>query len=168
MQPLEKTDWTRTYNTTLTDEEENLFQTWLDKQQYFYDANSSNTVRFTCREFLVHYDLRGWWKYLQDSQNENELNFTRERKYDKPNCPTFSTESIYHGVDGHWGGEWKQVDVGMILPLEEFYPSVTNLEVVGVQGLIDRFAGSTFQKLILPIEIEKSIQDNRETDKNLN
>lgn len=45
-------------------------------------------------------------------------------RYKKPNHPTFSTDSMYHGRDGLEGGKWEQNQAG----IWSFLPGKTNLE----------------------------------------
>lgn len=44
-------------------------------------------------------------------------------KYKRPNHPTFSNESMYHGQNGNEGGQWQEVKPG----LWNFAPGKTNL-----------------------------------------
>jgi len=93
------------YNTELTPEEEKRFQAWATA-----NGRSGDTY---------DYDMRGWWKENGDKSVEGH--FTD--KYKKPNHPTFSNESIYHGRDGNVGGEWSGEEGSM-----SFTPGRTNLE----------------------------------------
>lgn len=81
-------DYTNFYNTPLTPEQEAQFVKW---------AQSSGRARDT-----YDYDLRGAWKDDIQAAANGHLPDT----YKKPNHPTFSAESIYHGADGQYGGEW--------------------------------------------------------------
>lgn len=81
-------DMSGKYNTALSPEDEASYQKW---------AKSSGHENDT-----YDYDMRGAWK-AGAGQNENG-HFTDQFK--KPNHPTFSNESQYHGVDGNEGGAW--------------------------------------------------------------
>jgi hypothetical protein len=84
-------DLTPLYNTPLSPEDEAKFQAWI---------KSSGRERD-----LADYDLRGAWKADAKEAANGHLPDT----WKKPNHPTFSTESLYNGKDGHQGGEWTEV-----------------------------------------------------------
>lgn len=85
-------DYSAKYNTKLTDAEEKEFQKWAKENNREKD--------------VFDYDLRGAWKEIQSgSMSEDERGHLGD-KYKKPNHPTFSTQSIYNGVDGKVGGTW--------------------------------------------------------------
>ena len=98
------------YNTNLTDAEEQQFQAWAKKSGKGNDT--------------YDYDLRGAWKDLQVGEGKEYANGHMTDKYKKPNHPTFSNESQYHGTDGHEGGEWVKEKDGSYT----FNPSETNLK----------------------------------------
>ena len=162
--------WIDNYNTKLSKKNEKLFQDWLDKQRTVFDSQTDSILHYKFRPYLVNYDLRGWWKYLSKNPKENDFGFYWEGKFDKPCCPTFSTESIYHGQDGFYGGKWKNTvnrsALDVLMGPDEFYPSTTNIELVGVEKLIERFAGVP-TRLVLPEDIQMVLDANRETDINL-
>jgi len=85
-------DMTDSYNTPLTPEEEQNFQTWAKKNNKSKD--------------LYDYDMRGFWK---GGEGFNERGHGPDT-YKKPNHPTFSDQSQYHGTDGHQGGSWAGSD----------------------------------------------------------
>jgi hypothetical protein len=85
------------YNTPLSASEESAFRDWAKTHKRGKD--------------LADYDMRGWWKANAGADPE-EGHLTD--KYKKPNHPTFSDESIYHGSKmangtpiegGHWDEE---------------------------------------------------------------
>lgn len=125
-------DLTDQYNTPLSPEEEQAFHLW-----------AGSRVRDT-----YDYDLRGAYKDSGGSPiGEGHFPDT----YKKPNHPTFSNESIYHGKDGHEGGAWMKMPSGQYT----FTPGRTNLESYGASGLQDYFnrveKGNT---LVLPQEAQ--------------
>lgn len=68
-------------------------------------------------------------------------------KFKKPNHPTFSSNSQYHGVNGQFGGQWTQ------LPDKSwtFRPGISNIQSYGVYGLQDYFKQhEKGNRLILP------------------
>lgn len=98
-------DFTDRYNTKLSEPDEKLYQLWLKtlpkEQQNTYD-----------------YDMRGAWQ-AGEGQWDNG-HFTD--RFKKPNHPTFSSESVYNGIDGQYGGEWLNIS-----GRDVFVPSETNL-----------------------------------------
>jgi hypothetical protein len=78
------------YNTPLSPQEEGLFQAWAERMGRMGD--------------LHDYDLRGAWKANAKAAMNGHLPDT----FKKPNHPTFSDESKYHGADGALGGKWTQ------------------------------------------------------------
>jgi hypothetical protein len=109
---------TDSYNTPLTPDEEAAFASWAkaggkDPERERYD-----------------YDLQGYFKKNPGPMSEGHL--TDEFK--KPNHPTFSNESIYHGVDGNEGGVWGQKGDKYI-----FTPGQSNMDVWGPQSLQEYF-----------------------------
>ncbi|MCA0188181.1 MAG: hypothetical protein LCH90_19750 [Proteobacteria bacterium] len=95
------------YNSRLTPEEDEQFGAWAKqngRDQDDYD-----------------YDIRGAWKELQSGQMQEADNGHLGDKYKKPNHPTFSNQSIYHGTESpmggrYEGGEWSEAG-------DEFRPS---------------------------------------------
>lgn len=85
-------DMTDSYNTPLSPQEEQQFQEWAGKHNKLKD--------------LYDYDMRGFWK---NKEGFNERGHGPDT-YKKPNHPTFSDQSQYHGVDGHQGGQWTGSD----------------------------------------------------------
>lgn len=86
-------DFTSKYNTELSPEEEIEYKEWATKNNRLND--------------IYDYDIKGAWKEIKaGTMSEDERKHLGD-KYKKPNHPTFSNQSIYHGVDGYEGGEWK-------------------------------------------------------------
>lgn len=88
-------DLTDYYNTDLSKEDRAKFGDWLKDQ-------SSKTGRDVKKD-LYDYDLGGWFQ-KNGAQELSGAHLTDE--YKKPNHPTFSNQSVYHGVDGVEGGQW--------------------------------------------------------------
>lgn len=107
-------DFTGQYNTKLSPKEEQEFQAWAKKNNKLRD--------------LYDYDMRGAWKAGVAGKGGEHSPDT----YKKPNHPTFSDESIYHGKDkflgGHWGREGNK---------DTYTPGKTNL--YGYEDLRDYF-----------------------------
>ena len=73
------------------------------------------------------YDVQGYW--LAGERPDERGHGTDD--YKKPNHPTFSDESVYHGADGYYGGSWGN---------NEFVPGKTNLEFRTPEQLAEYFA----------------------------
>lgn len=116
-------DMTDQYNTKLSKPDEEKFQSWA--------ADNGRTAD------LENYDMRGWWKQNgktdAQAQGDDRGHFTDEFK--KPNHPTFSDESKYHGVDDNKGGTWGTKD-----GKDTFTPSETNLKNMTPEELKDYFS----------------------------
>ena len=84
------------YNTQLNSKEQKQFDSWVAKES-----------KRRGRDILMDrgaYDVTGFWKSgdykRMDSDNHGSDNWK------KPNHPTFSNQSKYHGADGWYGGYW--------------------------------------------------------------
>lgn len=117
VEPTEPPDFTDKYNTKLSPADEEKFQAAMKENPKL------------ARD-LADYDVRGWWK--QGAATAENGHGTDEFK--KPNHPTFSDESKYHGVDGNQGGHWVE-DNGKF----SYEASPTNLKNYGQGGLADYF-----------------------------
>ena len=117
-------DMTDQYNTQLTPEEQQSFEAWAraggkDPQREKND-----------------YDLQGYFKATNGAPlGEGHLT----DQFKKPNHPTFSTESQYHG-NGNQGGAWGQNPDGTY----NFTPGATNMQVWGAPALQQYF--DTYEK----------------------
>lgn len=104
------TDYTDKYNSYLPKDKEELYELWLKafpkEQQNTYD-----------------YDMIGAFIGGVQSGENNHLPDT----YKKPNHPTFSVDSQYHGSNGRYGGRWIELTDGNWL----FVPSQTNWNLNG-------------------------------------
>ena len=104
------------YDTQLADSEHSAFQDWKAK-----NAPNDNGQ---------DYDLQGAFKAGLTASENGHL----RDDFKKPNHPTFSDESVYHGRDGEEGGHWGTED-----GKDTFTPGPTNLKNHGVLGLIKYF-----------------------------
>jgi hypothetical protein len=119
----DKNDFTEHYNTELSAPEQDSFNGWVKDQ-------SDKTGRDVGKD-VYDYDLQGYWqKNAGDSEDGPQLtggHLTDEFK--KPNHPTFSDQSKYHGVAGNEGGTWEQLPGGESgVQAWSFKPGATNLE----------------------------------------
>lgn len=125
--PPDPYDFSERYNTRLTPDEERQFQRWVTEQSKAQKRDMSRDV--------YDYDLRGFWKSGGEFDEESGHGGD---KFKKPNHPTFSTGSQYHGTDGYQGGLWGS-------PQQKgqpwtFTPSKTNLEMMPLPALQRYFA----------------------------
>ncbi len=116
-------DFTERYNTQLSPQDEAAFQSWTQQQSKAVGRDVSGDT--------YDYDLRGWW---QANPNASLSGGHLTDQFKKPNHPTFSDQSQYHGVDGMQGGQWQQQSDGSYA----FTPGATN--VFSVPELQDYFA----------------------------
>ena len=119
----DKNDFTEHYNTELSPPEQDSFNGWMKDQ-------SAKAGRDVSKD-LYDYDLQGYWqKNAGDTEEGPQLSgghLTDEFK--KPNHPTFSDQSKYHGVAGNEGGSWEQLPGGESgVQAWSFKPGATNLE----------------------------------------
>ena len=101
-------DMTNQYNTLLSPEEERAYQ-----QEY-------------SPEDSYDYDMRGaFTRGIAPGENGHYPD-----TFKKPNHPTFSDQSQYHGKDGYYGGSWQKMGDGW-----QFVPGPANLAIHGMNGL---------------------------------
>lgn len=128
MQSNDPLDYSARYNTPLSPADEAQFQAWAA------NAGRLNDTR--------DYDLRGAFKSGAATAPNGHLPDT----YKKPNHPTFSDESQYHGVDGFQGGTWGGTDEA-----PTFTPGATNLQMRSPAALQAYFqAIEPDTRLVLP------------------
>mgnify|MGYP006291813853 CR=1 FL=1 len=82
-------DFTDKYNTPLTAKETKEYQAWLQTLPEFQRSTRD-------------YDLQGAFKAGLNPAENGHFPDT----FKKPNHPTFSNQSKYHGVEGYMGGNW--------------------------------------------------------------
>jgi hypothetical protein len=87
-------DATEYWNTHLPPDEEARFQQWATQNDRLRD--------------LYDYDMRGAWQEGLQPGPDGHWPDT----YKKPNHPTFSNESMYHGSEGNLGGRWDADETG--------------------------------------------------------
>ena len=113
------------FNTRLSPEEETKFREWAVQNKRDPDAET------------IDYDLRGMWK----SGEGFSANGHGTDRFKKPNHPTFSEESMYHGTPtpsggNYVGGRWTD-------PSENkrgtFTPSLEMLEITHPPELLKRY-----------------------------
>ena len=88
--------YTDRFNTQLNKDEQNLFAEWAAKESERQG-----------RDIMMDkgaYDVQGFWKSGDYKKMDQDNHGTDTWK--KPNHPTFSNQSKYHGVDGFYGGNW--------------------------------------------------------------
>ena len=80
------------------------------------------------------YDMQGWYKANPNADPDAD-GIHYPDTFKKPNHPTFSNQSQYHGIDGNQGGQWQQQQNGSYT----FQPGTTNLKNFQPQDLQDYF-----------------------------
>lgn len=113
------------YNTPLEPDEAENFKGWANQQSQLVGRNVMDD--------LHDYDLQGWWK---DNPDTDLSGAHLVDTYKKPNHPTFSDQSQYHGVNGNSGGTWEQHDDRTWT----FAPGKTNYDNHPVNRLQDYFS----------------------------
>jgi len=88
-------DFSSRYNTALSPTDEARYQAWGQAQA------AQNGGRNPAAD-VYDYDMRGFWQSGQSFADNGHAGDA----FKKPNHPTFSDQSRYHGVDGHQGGSW--------------------------------------------------------------
>lgn len=85
------------------------------------------------------YDMQGWYKEHvasgKSSQGDPSGGDHFTDTYKKPNHPTFSEDSKYHGVDGNEGGQWHLLNDNKFA----FRPGSTNFANHDTKSLSDYF-----------------------------
>lgn len=89
---MDDLDFSSKYNTKLSKADEAKFIAWATENKKLND--------------VYDYDLRGAWKALQAGEMSPDERGHLGDMFKKPNHPTFSDQSVYHGVDNYLGGSW--------------------------------------------------------------
>ena len=109
------------YNTPLNKRQTKKFNKWVEQESI---ARKRDILMD-----LGAYDVQGFWK-SKDYKNRDSDGHGSDR-WKKPNHPAFSNQSVYSGVDGNYGGEWK--------PDGAYLPSKQTLDLYGEDYLRDQF-----------------------------
>lgn len=138
-------DYSSRYNTALPPDQEQQYQRWLQSQSALNNRDMSRDT--------YDYDMRG--AFLGGAGADPSQRGHYPDTYKKPNHPTFSTGSQYHGLDGQLGGVWAPQPSGGFT----FTPGPTNLQMHGAQRLQDYFHRvEPDSPLILPQRDDSLIQ----------
>lgn len=116
--PADPLDYSDKYNTPIPPEKQKDFDSWAAKEK----AKTGRDPRGD----RYDYDVNG---LFLSGQGTDERGHATDQ-FKKPNHPTFSNESIYHGKDGNSGGEW--INQG---GKSYYQPSMTNLKYRSPQQL---------------------------------
>jgi len=133
------------YNTPLSPADEMPYQNWIALQSAVQKRDVTQDTR--------DYDLRGAFKAGAAQSPDGHLPDT----FKKPNHPSFSNESQYHGADGHEGGSWAPMGAGRW----GFTPGATNLQMHGpisLQQYFQRVEPGTYLNLP-PAPLPQSMTD---------
>lgn len=115
------------YNTPLSDRNQQRFNNWLAAESKRRGREISND--------MADYDLKGYW--LNGGYKNTSGQGHMPDTYKKPNHPTFSNQSQYHGTMSPWGvpfegGHW--ADDG-----SSYTPSETMLRYTHPQDFLQRY-----------------------------
>lgn len=123
----EPPDLSAKYNTPLSPAEEAAYQKWGVAQAETSAGGPDAAAALgghNPAQDTYDYDMRGFWKAANGNPSFADNGHAGDA-FKKPNHPTFSTYSQYHGVDGNQGGTWGGGQNGKPWT---FTPSQTNLK----------------------------------------
>ena len=143
----------KSYDTFLTKEELKKFKKWVPEHEKMKDdrmkEKTGEDYKHNLMEDKKEYDVQGFWKAWHNAKTEEERNILLDPetghstdKFKKPTHPTFSDESIHHGVDGKKGGTWgKEGDVLKLDVDPKSHPAWTGgaQRIVDTEGQVARF-----------------------------
>jgi hypothetical protein len=113
------------FDTPLSETEQQLYADWLKNESERRGRDLSKDIE--------DYDLQGYWK--SGAAKDTTTNGHMPDTFKKPNHPTFSVESQYHGAETPEGiaagGKWEGDTV--------FVPGPTNLSVRSFTDLLKYF-----------------------------
>jgi hypothetical protein len=99
------------YETVLSPHEEVNFQSWLYKNASEGKISSGDFKHYREKGYGFDYDMRAAFKKgISAEINPIDKKWHWDDYGKKPNEPTFSNQSKYHGVDGYAGGTWADGD----------------------------------------------------------
>ncbi len=107
-QQVDPLDFSAKYNTPIPPEKQAAFNKWVA-------AKTQQTGRNPLGD-KYDYDVNG---YFLATNGATDARGHGTDQFKKPNHPTFSNESQYHGLDGYVGGQWTP---------QGYLPSQTNLQ----------------------------------------
>ena len=127
----------KSYDTFLTKEELKKFKKWVPEHEKMKDdrrrEETGEDYKHNLMEDKKAYDVQGFWKAMNNAKTEEERNMLLNPEdlhgtdqFKKPNHPTFSEHSMYHGVEGKKGGTWGRKD-----GRDVFYPTQHNIDNMG-------------------------------------
>ena len=151
--PSDDKFYTDNYNTDLSPKAEERFQAWLKGQ-------SKDKGRDMSKD-LIDYDLRGFWK---SGAHAEEKSGHGPDTYKKPNHPTFSDESKYHGVmaphgGNYMGGKWDKDDDNN----DTFTPSEHSLKYLNPPDKLKEYMAKREPNTILILPTE-DVKDEAEME----
>lgn len=117
-------DFTEDFNTFIPEELQPAFERWVALK----DAERAKQGRGSILQDKADYDIQGF--FLAEMKGEevifDEATGHGTDFFKKPNHPTFSTDSRYHGISGFRGGTFKG---------NSFSPSEDNIKLFGAKNL---------------------------------
>jgi hypothetical protein len=121
--PADPLDFSQKYNTPIPAAHQAAFDQWVNNRKASTGRNPLGD--------RYDYDVNGY--FLSGAGTDSRGHGTD--KFKKPNHPTFSDESQYHGLDGYVGGRWVTTPTGQFT----YQPSQTNVDFHSVPGLQQYF-----------------------------
>lgn len=109
-------DFTDIYNTPIPAAKQDDYNKWVQQRQ----AQGHDPIADKS-----DYDVQGYWLGTGGATDDRGHGTDI---YKKPNHPTFSDESKYHGADGYFGGRWMNAPSGGESSASYFQASPTNLK----------------------------------------
>jgi len=151
----DETFYTDNYNTDLSPQAEEKFQSWVEKQ-------SEIKGRDLLRD-LEDYDLRGFWKA---GAHADEKSGHGSDMFKKPNHPTFSDESKYSGTiaphgGNYMGGSWGKDDDNM----DTFTPSKHMMANTHDEESLKKYMEEREPNTILILPDSEEMKEEEEEDK---
>lgn len=135
-------DYSGQYNTQLDPAQEYAYQNWLQVQSALNKRDMSRDN--------FDYDMRGAFASGAGQADNGHWPDT----FKKPNHPSFSDQSQYHGADGQTGGTWSQMGGAWY-----FQPGQANLQFHGADGLQSYFQQSDPNvRVMLPEQQPQTMQ----------
>ncbi len=130
---IDPLDFSAKFNTPIPPEKMGDFNAWVADQARKTGRNPLND--------RYDYDVNGF--FLSGGGKDARSHMTD--RFKKPNHPTFSNESQYHGVGGNLGGKWITAPGGS----SYYEPSPLNVQMHGIQGLKQYFAQTEPDTMLL-------------------
>ena len=138
------------FNTELNAKENAVYQQWLAAESKVRGKDMSREDE--------DYDLRGYWKSMVGTAKPTGEKGHLTDTWKKPNHPTFSTGSMYHGMPDPSGGSWEAGKwTGSDQAGWSFEPSESMLKKTHNPRMLEKYFAEREPNsiLVLPVETSK-------------